>query len=202
MESIRAAEQQFDPKLIEISNKMDEVEGYSAPHGALIAAIADELAGAFNLAVHDRLFLKQAALVHDIGEVVMDRAYLKESRILTSEEHLDMQRHPVIGEQESAKQGLPRGVQLLVRWHHEWWNGNGYPDGLEAEQIPLAARVLRVADTFSALTGERPFRKPISSEDARRYMAEWTGIEFDPRVVKALLAIESMPELAAHASVQ
>jgi HD-GYP domain-containing protein (c-di-GMP phosphodiesterase class II) len=73
----------------------------------------------------------------------MDRPYLKETHILTPEEHLDMQRHPVIGEQETAKRGLPRGVQLLVRWHHERWNGDGYPDGLDGEHIPLAARILR-----------------------------------------------------------
>jgi HD-GYP domain-containing protein (c-di-GMP phosphodiesterase class II) len=145
---------------------------------------------AFNLAVHDRLIMQQSALVHDIGEIAMNREYFKENRILTTEEHLDMQRHPVIGEQQAAKEGLPRGVQLLIRWHHEWWNGGGYPDRLEGEQIPLAARILRVADTFGALTGERPFRKPIPIDEARRYMIEWAGIEFDPRVVKALISVD------------
>jgi len=146
--------------------------------------------------------MEQAALVHDLGEVLMDRSYLKENRILTAEEYLDMQRHPVIGEQEAAKQGLSRGVQLLIRWHHEWWNGNGYPDGLGGEQIPLAARILRVADTFSALTGERPFRKPITAEDARRYLIEWAGIEFDPRVVKAILSMEKLFEVERAAGGQ
>jgi HD-GYP domain-containing protein (c-di-GMP phosphodiesterase class II) len=134
--------------------------------------------------------MQQSALLHDIGEVAMGREYFKENRILTAEEHLDMQRHPVIGEQQAAKEGLPRGVQLLVRWHHEWWNGNGYPDRLEGEQIPLAARILRAADTFAALTGKRPFRKPIPIDEARRYMIEWAGIEFDPKVVKALISVD------------
>jgi len=202
MESIFAQEKQFDPKLADISAKMDAVEGYTQPHGTRVAMVADELGLAFNLAVHDRLTMEQAALVHDLGEVLMDRSYLKENRILTAEEYLDMQRHPVIGEQEAAKQGLSRGVQLLIRWHHEWWNGNGYPDGLGGEQIPLAARILRVADTFAALTGERPFRKPITAEDARRYMIEWAGIEFDPRVVKAILSMEKLFEVERAAGGQ
>jgi HD-GYP domain-containing protein (c-di-GMP phosphodiesterase class II) len=195
MENLLSTEQQFDPKLAEISARMDAVEGYSKPHGSKVAAVAEELGKAFNLAVHDRLIMRQAALVHDLGEIVMNREYLNENRILSAEEQVDMQRHPVIGEQEAAKQGLSRGVQLLIRWHHEWWNSEGYPDGLEGEQIPLAARILRVADTFSALTGERPFRKPITTEDAKRYMIEWAGIEFDPRVVKALVSMDHLFEI-------
>ncbi|MEP7074677.1 MAG: HD domain-containing phosphohydrolase [Acidobacteriota bacterium] len=73
------------------------------------------------------------------------------------------------------------------------------PDGLEGEQIPLAARILRPADTFSAITGERPFRKAIAAPDAKRYLIEWAGIEFDPRVIKALISIDKLfeAELAA-----
>jgi HD-GYP domain-containing protein (c-di-GMP phosphodiesterase class II) len=114
---------------------------------------------------------------------------------LTEEERVDMQRHTVIGEQEAAKNGLGRAVQLLVRWHHEWWNGTGYPDALEREQIPLAARILRVADTYSALTDARPFNTAISEADARRYLTEWAGIEFDPLIVKAFLSLENLEEL-------
>lgn len=193
MKSLLTADEQ-NPKLAEISSRMDEFEGYSHPHGKRVAAVAEELGNAFNLAIHDRQIMRQAALVHDLGEVVMNREYFKESRILTPEESLDMQRHPVIGEQEAAKQGLSRGVQLLIRWHHERWNGAGYPDGLAGEQIPLAARIMRAADTFAALTGERPFRKPLDIEQARQYMIEWAGIEFDPKVVKALISLDHLFE--------
>ena len=93
----------------------------------------------------------------------MNRDYIRANRILTDEERIDLQRHPVIGEQEVAKRGLSRAVQLLVRWHHEWWNGMGYPDALEREQIPLAARILRVADTYCAL----PIRGPITRPSLR-----------------------------------
>jgi len=99
MHSTPAAESRFDEKLLEISSEMDEFEGYGHPHGLRIATIADAIGKQFNLAAHDRFFMQQAALVHDIGEVVMNRDYIKESRGLTSDEFLDVQRHPVIGEQ-------------------------------------------------------------------------------------------------------
>lgn len=178
---------------------MDEFEGYAHSHAMRIAAIADALAEKFNLASHDRLALRQAALIHDIGEVVMNRDYINSNRILREDERLDMQRHPVIGEQEAAKRGFNRAVQLLIRWHHEWWNGSGYPDALEHEQIPLAARILRVADTYSALTDSRPYSIPISASEAKRYLSEWAGIEFDPRVVKTFLSLQDLRELRSYA---
>ena len=190
MQSTPAAESRFDEKLLEISSEMDAFEGYGHTHGLRIATIADAVGKQFNLAAHDRFFMQQAALVHDIGEVVMNREYIKESRGLTPEEFLDMQRHPVIGEQETARRGMSRGVQLLVRWHHEWWNGGGYPDALEGEQIPLAARILRVADSYAALTDNRPRRHAMQDDEAKRYMIEWAGLEFDPKVVKAFLEID------------
>jgi HD-GYP domain-containing protein (c-di-GMP phosphodiesterase class II) len=120
----------------------------------------------------------------------MNREYIKSNRILRGDERLDMQRHPVIGEQEAAKLGLSRAVQLLVRWHHEWWNGSGYPDTLRREQVPMGARILRVADSYAALTSKRPFRAAFSEAEARNYLTEWAGIEFDPKIVKAFLALE------------
>lgn len=172
---------------------MDEFECYTGAHGNRVAAIADSLGAAFNLASRDRFFLQQAALIHDIGEMAMNREYIRGTLGLTANERIDLQRHPVIGEQEAAKLGLPRGVQLIVRWHHEWWNGSGYPDAIESEQIPVAARILRVADTFSSLISARPFRPAMSLDNAKKYMTEWAGIEFDPSVVKAFLSI-SLPE--------
>ena len=202
MENAAILRDDHDDKLRIISTAMDGFEGYAHPHGIRIARIADAVAEHFHFATHDRSALRQAALVHDIGEMVMDRDYIRERRQLREAERLDMQRHTVIGEQEAARRGLPRAVQLLVRWHHEWWNGAGYPDALEREQIPMAARILRVADTFSALTDTRPYSAAIPTAEARRYLAQWSGIEFDPRVVKVFLSIEGIPEFNSYAQVR
>jgi HD-GYP domain-containing protein (c-di-GMP phosphodiesterase class II) len=185
--SILAERTDTDEKTLTLSSRMDEFEGYTSAHGRRIAAISDVLGAAFNLASRDRYFLQQAAVLHDIGEMTMNREYIRANRALTANERFDLQRHPVIGEQDVAKLGMPRGVQLIVRWHHEWWNGSGYPDGLESEQIPLAARILRAADTYAALTSSRPFRAALTADEAKKYLTEWAGIEFDPIVVKAFL---------------
>jgi HD-GYP domain-containing protein (c-di-GMP phosphodiesterase class II) len=128
--------------------------------------------------------------LHDLGEVAMERDYIQASHALTIEERLDLARHPVIGEREASRVGADRAAQLLVRWHHEWWNGCGYPDALRREEIPLAARILRVADSYVALTETRPFRAALSADEARRALADGAGIEFDPAVVNMLLSLD------------
>ncbi|MGB9179011.1 MAG: HD domain-containing phosphohydrolase [Pyrinomonadaceae bacterium] len=180
----------------------DEFEGYAHPHATRIAKLADELAKLFHLAPHDRASLRLAALAHDLGEVVMERDYIRRAGPLTDEERIDLARHPVIGEQEAARAGADRGAQLIVRWHQEWWNGNGYPDALQREQIPLAARILRVADAYAALTDARPFRPALAEEEARVFLADWAGLEFDPQVVRAFLSLNSIPELRSYAKKQ
>lgn len=187
MQTAQAEKPIFDEKLLRASSEMDAFEGYADTHARRIASLADSIAIVLNIESHDRLFLQQAALVHDIGEMQMAREYISAARILTSEEHIDLQRHPVIGEQAAAKLGLSRAVQLIVRWHHEWFNGSGYPDCLTGEEIPLAARILRVADTYAALVSARPHRPAMSPDEARKYMIEWAGIEFDPTIIKAFL---------------
>jgi HD-GYP domain-containing protein (c-di-GMP phosphodiesterase class II) len=199
MLNLSAKETGPDEQILKIARVIDKFEGYPHPHAARIADIANVLAKQqFNFASHDLSSLRQAALIHDIGEMTMNRDYIKANRALRSDERIDLQRHTVIGEQEAAKRGLNRAVQLLVRWHHEWWNGTGYPDALEREQIPLAARILRVSDTFATLTEARPYRPPFSVFEAKRHLTEWAGIEFDPKVVKALLLLEKSEELDTY----
>lgn len=198
MLNLSTKESAADEKILKIARAIDEFEGYPFPHASRIAEIADLLARKFYLAAHDLSSLRQAALLHDIGELTMNRDYIRANRALRPDERVDMQRHPVIGEQETAKRNLNRAVQLLVRWHHEWWNGGGYPDALTREQIPLAARILRVADTYATLTEARPFRQPFSAADARKHLTEWAGIEFDPAIVRTLLSLEGSAELDSY----
>jgi HD-GYP domain-containing protein (c-di-GMP phosphodiesterase class II) len=182
-----------------LASKTDEFEVYSHSHAERMAILVDEIGKLFNLASKDRQSLRAAALLHDLGEASMDREYIKRAGSLTAEERLDLSRHPIIGEQEAAKSGGDRATQLIIRWHHEWWNGVGYPDSLRREEIPLAARILRVADSYAALTDVRPYRPAMSEKEARAHMANWAGLEFDPRIVKALLSLGPLKELESFA---
>ena len=184
---------------LQLAAAADEFEQYANPHAVRIAAIADKIAEAFHLAPQDRKSLRTAAHMHDLGEVAMERDYVKRAGSLTDEERIDLERHPVIGEQEAARASADRDVQLLVRWHHEWWNGSGYPDALRQNEIPLAARILRVADSYAALTDARPYRPAMSEAEARVNIIERAAIEFDPAVVKVLLSLEDVEELRSYA---
>lgn len=191
----RAAAEAF----IQLAKTTDKFERYEHPHALRIAIIADEIAQAFHLARHDRGSLYAAALLHDLGEVAMERDYIQATRPLSTDERLDLSRHPVIGEREASRAGADRAAQLLVRWHHEWWNGAGYPDSLRREEIPLTARILRLADSYAALTDDRPFRKAMTAKAARAVLVDGAAIEFDPAVVNVFLSLESFPELNSFA---
>jgi len=182
----------------DLAAEADQFEQYSNPHASRVAAIADGIGKSFSLGTRDRLSLRVAALAHDLGEAAMARNYIHRQGPLNDDERIDLARHPVLGEHAAAEAGADRGAQLLVRWHHEWWNGGGYPDGLRFEQIPLGARILRVADAYAALTDERPFRPALSEKQAREHLLEWIGLEFDPGVVKALLSLEPFDELRSY----
>jgi len=184
---------------LQLAAAADEFEQYANPHAVRIAAIADKIAEAFHIAPQDRKSLRTAARMHDLGEVAMEREYIQRAGSLTDEERIDLQRHPVIGEQEAARASADRDVQLLVRWHHEWWNGSGYPDALRQNEIPLAARILRVADSYAALTDARPFRPAMTEAEARASIVERAAIEFDPAVVSVLLSLQDLEELRSYA---
>ena len=184
---------------IQLARTTDKFERYEHSHAQRIAVIADEIAQQFHLARHDRGSLYAAALLHDLGEVAMERDYIVATGPLSVEERLDLARHPVLGEREASRVGADRAAQLLIRWHHEWWSGAGYPDALRREEIPLAARILRLADSYAALTDARPFRPAMTEEDARRVLIDGAGIEFDPGVVNVFLSLERFPELESFA---
>ncbi|MGI9167464.1 MAG: HD-GYP domain-containing protein [Pyrinomonadaceae bacterium] len=187
---------------LQLASATDHFERYDNPHAIRISRLADEIARRFQMAVQDRQSLRDAALLHDLGEVAMDRDYIQRAGTLTEEERIDLSRHPVIGEQEVARVGADRAVHLIVRWHHEWWNGSGYPDALSREEIPLAARILRVADSYAALTDARPFRPAWTAESARQMIVAGAAIEFDPRVVNVFVSLGSMSELESFATTE
>lgn len=189
VDTIELIEKAAGDAFMQLAKTVDRFERYDNPHAQRVAAIADEIAHAFHLARHDRGSLYAAALLHDLGEVAMERDYIQVNRALDPEERIDLARHPIIGEREASRVGADRAAQLLVRWHHEWWNGAGYPDALRREEIPLAARILRVADSYAALTDDRPFRASLSEEAARRELTNRAGIEFDPGVVSVFLSL-------------
>ncbi|HWN98865.1 MAG TPA: HD domain-containing phosphohydrolase [Blastocatellia bacterium] len=179
-----------------LADRIDSFERYSQPHSRLMAELATHLSRRLGLTEFDTSAVAEAALLHDIGLYAMSPAYCHSPEALNFQERLDLWRHPVIGEQQMAKREASRHAQLLVRWHHEWWNGSGYPDSLAFEDIPIGARILRAVELYSAITSDRPYRAALDEEAALDALKSSAGIECDPHVVKALVAL--LDELRAE----
>src|SRR5258708_31992568 len=182
----------------DLSASADEFEGYANPHSGRIAVIADQIGRSFNLGARDRFSLRIAALAHHLGEVVMNRDYIRRPGTLCDDERIDLACHPLLGERAAAAAGADRGAQLLVRWHHEWWNGNGYPDGLRFEQIPLGARILRVADAYASLTDARPFRSAFTEQQPPKHFLACTALEFHPPAFPPFLTPHPFQQLKGY----
>src|SRR5215813_3437117 len=182
-------ERSLGDRLLKLANETDRVEGYSEPHAIAIARMAEKIGARMGLHGVDLTALKFAALAHDLGERAMKRNYLLRPTVLSWEETLDLWRHPILGEQAAGELKLSRQTQLLIRWHHEWWNGGGYPDGLIGETIPVGARILRAVDSYFSFISNRPHRQRFDRIEAEQIVADLAGIEFDPQVVKLLLQV-------------
>ncbi|RCK79520.1 MAG: GAF domain/HD domain protein [Candidatus Ozemobacter sibiricus] len=172
-----------------LSSLLDTAEGYAAPHAATMAAEAEALGRRLGLAEPTLLSLRLAALVHDAGQINLPRDLFKKPGPLTAEEWFLVRTHPLIGEL-ALRQALPAlsDVPALVRWHHERWDGTGYPDRLLATEIPLPARILAVADAAAAMAQPRPYRPARSAREIAEELGRQAGLQFDPEVVQAWVA--------------
>jgi HD-GYP domain-containing protein (c-di-GMP phosphodiesterase class II) len=142
-----------------------------------------------------------AAQYHDTGKIGIPNSVLFKPEQLNEMEWHFMRQHPVVGaeliEKGNGKMGLDGNldaVVLAVRHHHERWDGTGYPDGLRGEDIPIAARIIAVADAFDAMTTDRPYRRAVSREDALREIVRCAGVQFDPGVVEVSVKVVDKTE--------
>jgi HD-GYP domain-containing protein (c-di-GMP phosphodiesterase class II)/phage shock protein PspC (stress-responsive transcriptional regulator) len=183
---LRANVREAMATLVEVVELRDP---YTAGHSRRVAAMARTIALELGLTAEEADAIEDAGNVHDLGKVAIDPSVLLKPGKLTDAEWAEMKRHPVYGVEvlarfESYRAGLP-----LVRGHHESWDGSGYPDGLRGTAIPLGARILAVADTWDALTSDRPYRSGMARERAIGILTEGAGIQWDPDMVNALIRI-------------
>ena len=133
------------------------------------------------------LVLRYGALLHDVGKVGVDELIIRKGGPLTPAEYRVMQQHTLIGERIVQPLRMSPSVGPIVRYHHERWDGRGYPDGLAQESIPLGARIVAVADAFDAMTTTRPYNRAISIDEAAERLRAGAGIYWDPQVVAVFL---------------
>ncbi len=151
--------------------------------------VAERVADELELGSRERRDLEFAALLHDVGKVRFPNEIINKPGPLTDEERKVMERHTVEGEQLLLRVGGLLGeIGRVVRSCHERWDGNGYPDRLAGERIPLLARIVSCCDAYNAMTSDRSYRKALPAEQAQTELRACSGTQFDPRVVDALLA--------------
>jgi putative nucleotidyltransferase with HDIG domain len=173
-----------------LSNAVEKRDAYTGKHAERVAAYGIAIGRAFGIARPDAPEIEFGFLLHDIGKVAIPDAILHKPSALTPEEREQMAQHPTIGAEIVDGIDFLQEAVEVVRYHHERWDGTGYPDGLREEKIPLVARVFAVADVLDALTTDRPYRRASSLADARGIIVRGSGSHFDPRVVEAFISID------------
>jgi HD-GYP domain-containing protein (c-di-GMP phosphodiesterase class II) len=171
-----------------ISRALEERD-HTQGHGARVATLAEPVAKRLGWERERMLTLRFGALLHDVGKLAVRRAVLRKPGPLTDDELVEMRAHPRAG----ASLILPlRGAWLAlpyVFFHHERWDGTGYPSGLRCRSIPVEARLLSVADAFDAMTSPRPYGRPVAPEHALAEIDRCAGTQFDPHIAELFLDV-------------
>ncbi len=175
-----------------LTSIIEEVDPYTRNHSLRVSNYAVQIARGMKLPEREVETIEFGGLLHDLGKVRGDlRGLLQKPGRLTPEERRRMDAHPGTGADIVASVRALSKAADLVRSHHERLDGKGYPQGLAGEEIPLGARIVLVADTFDAMTSDRPYRAALTAERALAELAKYSGTQFDPRVVESLAALIS-----------
>jgi HD-GYP domain-containing protein (c-di-GMP phosphodiesterase class II) len=159
-------------------------------HTSGVVALALDVGTHLGLDARDQRNLEFGALLHDVGKIRVPDAIINKPGKLTAEEWEVVKRHPADGQEMLDRIGGVLGeVGIIVRGHHERWDGAGYPDGLEATAIPLASRIICASDAFSAMTTNRSYRAAMSLPEAIEELRACSGTQFDPEVVEAIIEV-------------
>jgi len=185
-DTLERANLQFAAALIAT---LDARDRYTAGHSAAVAIYSRDIAKRMDLPdeIQEQAYL--CGLVHDIGKIGLPPGLLEKPGALTLEERRQMQEHSAIGERILANVDEYSEISIIVRFHHERIDGQGYPDGLAGESIPLVSRIIAVADAYNAMTSDRPYRDAMPSRVARLRLAQAADSQFETAAVAAFEAI-------------
>ncbi|HEX6461376.1 MAG TPA: HD domain-containing phosphohydrolase [Thermoleophilaceae bacterium] len=173
-----------------LTNAVEARDAYTGKHAERVAAFGLEMANVVNPVLAQDPETEFGFLLHDVGKVAVPDAILHKPGALNRHEMGIMREHPITGHEIVCHINFLEGkAQDIVLYHHERWDGQGYPCGLRQRDIPLAARIFSVADTLDAITSDRPYRAGASIAYAREEIQRGSGTQFDPEAVEALMAV-------------
>jgi putative nucleotidyltransferase with HDIG domain len=177
-----------------LTEEVDSKDRHDSGHSERVAEYAQQIAEAVDIDIEWVNGMRIAGLLHDIGKTGVPESILNKPGSLSDEERSMINQHPVIS--AGILRRAPQLDQILpaVLFHHERWDGKGYPDGLKGEQIPITARIMAIADSFDAMTSDRPYRKAMSVEEALNEILAGAGGQFDPDLVSKFIEHYSAPQ--------
>jgi putative nucleotidyltransferase with HDIG domain len=171
-----------------LAGAVDKRDPFTSKHSHRVKAIAVDIGREMHVSEPELEALEWGGLLHDVGKIGVPDSVLKKQERLTRDERMVMNAHPVLGAEIIAPVTKLAPELPIIRHHHEWYNGSGYPDRLIGDEIPKLARILHVADAFEAMTAQRPYRMtPLTPEQALAELRKFAGIQFDPQVVDAFV---------------
>jgi len=185
-EKIRSS---FLNAITSLAYALEAKDKYTSGHSRRVAEWSVKIARESGLSADYIEKVRLAGQVHDIGKIGIRSCILLKSEGLTEEEYRYIKSHPEVGERILTPIIEDKMIIEMVRHHHERYDGKGYPDGLKGEQIPLGARILAVADSYDAITSERPYRRAMKKEKALEEIKRCKGSQFDPKVVESFIKI-------------
>jgi HD-GYP domain-containing protein (c-di-GMP phosphodiesterase class II) len=185
-------------EIMALARSVEEKDSTTEGHCSRLERLATLTGERLGLPGKQLIALSYGAYLHDVGKVMVPDAILGKTSALTDHEWEEMQKHPDHGAEMLSKKQYLAGAAEVVRAHHERFDGTGYPRGLSGEEIPIGARVVAVVDTYDAIVSTRPYKKAAAREKAIRELEKNAGSQFDPRVVKAFLAIVKNAEAVPH----
>jgi HD-GYP domain-containing protein (c-di-GMP phosphodiesterase class II) len=191
VEEIRRAAQEnqelFISSIQMLAAAVDAKDPYTQGHSARVTNYSVTIAKNMDFTDLEIEKVKIAAMLHDVGKIGIDDHILRKPSLLTPEEYEEIKKHPEKGANIMSPVKQLEDIIPLMRYHHERVNGSGYPDGIQGEEIPVAAQILSVADTFDAMTTDRPYQKAMEPEYVVAKIKSWVGIRFRREVVDGFL---------------
>jgi putative two-component system response regulator len=186
--------------ILTLQTALEEKDLYTAGHTLRVTQYAVMIGQAMQLSTVDLAVLKQASHLHDIGKLVIDVSWLQKPGSLSNTEWEAVKKHPVIGENILKPLIFLEREGKIIRHHHEWMDGTGYPDGLTGRELDPLTRILTVADSYDAMTSMRAYKENLSQAEAVKELRSCAGSQFDPEVVRTFIAI--LKELPADAGLE
>ncbi|MCA1840389.1 MAG: HD domain-containing protein [Actinobacteria bacterium] len=177
-----------------LASAVEAKDRYTGGHAKRVTKLAAKIAARVDPELQDNELLRYGFILHDIGKIGVPEEILRKTSSLNEDEWSIMRTHPIMGVQIISPLDLGPPVEDIVRHHHERWDSKGYPNGLEGTDIPTGARIFSVADTFDAMTTDRPYRQGLPVDFAVTEIARMAGSQFDPVVVQGFIdLVESEP---------